>query len=72
MGVHLVTFPKKAKLSPGPMRIHLQNMKFSLTTGVPPVLVHSWDMVDLRSANLAKILLRHTTSSMWTGNKIYF
>jgi len=44
----LVTFPKKAKLSPGPMRIHLQNMKFSLTTGVPPVLVHSWDMVDLR------------------------
>ena len=48
MGVHLVTFPKKAKLSPGPMRIHLQNMKFSLTTGVPPVLVHSWDMVDLR------------------------
>merc|ERR1719445_242890 len=48
MGVHLVTFPKKAKLSPGPMRIHLQNMKFSLTTGVPPILVHSWDMVDLR------------------------
>jgi len=46
--VHLVTFPKKAKLTPGPMRIHLQNMKFSVTTGVPPVLVHSWDMVDLR------------------------
>jgi len=48
MGVHLVTFHKKAKLTPGPMRIHLQNMKFSLTAGVPPVLVHSWDLVDLR------------------------
>ena len=46
--VHLVSSPKKAKLSPGPMRIHLQNMKFSVTSGVPPVLVHSWDLVDLR------------------------
>ena len=47
--VHLVTSPKKAKLAAGPMRIHLQNLKFSLSSGVPPVLCHSWDLVDLRS-----------------------
>ena len=63
IGVHLVSAPKKAKLSPGGYRwgrpfhhghgelvsrIHLQNARFSLTTGVPPTLVHSWEMVDLR------------------------
>ena len=60
--VHLVSAPKKAKMTPGPCRypgvlglegnlvarIHLQNARFSLTTGVPPTLVHSWEMVDLR------------------------
>ena len=56
--VHLVTCPKKAKLSPGPMRIHLQNMRFSLTSGVPPVLVHTWDLVDLRY-NITVSLLEH-------------
>ena len=47
--VHLVSAPKKAKLSPGPMRIHLQNLRFSLVAGLPPTLVHTWDLVDLRS-----------------------
>ena len=47
--VHLVSSPKKAKLSPGPMRIHLQNLRFSLVAGLPPTLVHTWDLVDLRS-----------------------
>ena len=46
--VHLVSSPKKAKLSPGPMRIHLQNLRFSLVAGLPPTLVHTWDLVDLR------------------------
>ena len=46
--VHLVTAPKKARLGPGPMRIHLQNLRFSLTQGVPPALIHTWDLVDLR------------------------
>ena len=47
--VHLVTAPKKARLGPGPMRIHLQNLRFSLTQGVPPALINTWDLVDLRS-----------------------
>ena len=47
--VHLVTAPKKARLGAGPMRIHLQNLRFSLTQGVPPALIHTWDLVDLRS-----------------------
>lgn len=40
--VHLVTAPKKARLGPGPMRIHLQNLRFSLTQGVPPALINTW------------------------------
>lgn len=48
MPVHLVTSPKKSKLSTGPMKIHLQNLKFSLSSGTPPALIHSWNMVDLR------------------------
>ena len=30
------------------VRIHLQNRRFSMTHGVPPKLVHSWNMADLR------------------------
>ena len=32
----------------GPVKIHVQNRKFSLTSGVPPKLVHSWNFNDLR------------------------
>ena len=32
----------------GPVKIHVQNRKFSLTCGVPPKLVHSWNFNDLR------------------------
>lgn len=46
--VHLVSAPKKGKVSSGLVKLHLQNHKFSLTAGVPPVLLHTWNMIDLR------------------------
>ena len=32
----------------GPVKIHVQNRRFSLTAGVPPKLVNSWNFNDLR------------------------
>ncbi|XP_023324986.1 protein Dok-7 [Eurytemora carolleeae] len=47
--VHLVSAPKKGKLGTGgQMKLHLQNNRFSLTTGIPPHLIHTWNMIDLR------------------------
>lgn len=31
-----------------PVKVHVQNRRFSMTAGVPPKLVHSWNMNDLR------------------------
>lgn len=48
LDVHLVSAPKKSKLSTGPMKIHLQNRRFIITMGIPPALVNSWNLVDMR------------------------
>ena len=45
---HLVQLPNKSKLPMGQVRVHVQNRRFSLTHGIPPKLVHSWDLIDLR------------------------
>ena len=47
---HLVQYPNnKSKIGTCPsVKIHVQNRRFSLTTGVPPKLVHSWNLNDLR------------------------
>lgn len=45
---HLIQLPNKSKLPSGSVRVHVQNRRFSLTHGIPPKLVHTWDMVDLR------------------------
>ena len=45
---HMIQLPNKSKLPSGQVRVHVQNRRFSLTHGVPPKLVHSWDLVDLR------------------------
>jgi hypothetical protein len=45
---HLLQIPQKSKFPVGPIRVHLQNRRFSVTSGIPPKLVHSWDLVDLR------------------------
>lgn len=47
---HLLQLPTKSKLGAGqgPVKVHIQNRRFSLTSGVPPKLLHSWELVDLR------------------------
>ena len=45
---HMIQLPNKSKLPSGQVRVHVQNRRFSLTHGIPPKLVHSWDLVDLR------------------------
>ena len=43
---HLIQ--SKSKLAPSPVKIHVQNRRFSMTAGVPPKIVHSWNLNDLR------------------------
>ena len=44
---HLIQ--SKSKLNPGnAVKIHVQNRRFSMTSGVPPKIVHSWNLNDLR------------------------
>ena len=45
---YMIQLPNKSKLPTGQVRVHVQNRRFSLTHGIPPKLVHSWDLVDLR------------------------
>uniref|UniRef100_A0A8W7Q0R5 IRS-type PTB domain-containing protein n=1 Tax=Anopheles coluzzii TaxID=1518534 RepID=A0A8W7Q0R5_ANOCL len=40
--------PPKAKLSTGPARMHIQDHRFCLTTGVPPRLTGLWQIEHLR------------------------
>ncbi|XP_058170150.1 uncharacterized protein LOC131285312 [Anopheles ziemanni] len=40
--------PPKAKLSTGPARMHIQDHRFCLTTGVPPRLTGMWQIEHLR------------------------
>lgn len=40
--------PPKAKIAPGPARLHIQEYRFSLTMGVPPRLIGVWNISQLR------------------------
>ncbi|XP_038109325.1 uncharacterized protein LOC6053441 isoform X2 [Culex quinquefasciatus] len=40
--------PPKAKLATGPARMHIQDHRFCLTTGVPPRLTGMWNIQHLR------------------------
>ncbi|XP_059607880.1 uncharacterized protein LOC132255751 [Phlebotomus argentipes] len=42
------TAPPKAKVSTGPARMHVQDHRFCLTTGVPPRLAGLWEIGHLR------------------------
>jgi hypothetical protein len=47
--VHLLQAPPKSKFPKGEqVRLHLQNRRFSLAAGVPPKLLHTWNLADLR------------------------
>lgn len=51
---HLIQYPvtssnnKSKSCSVMPVKVHVQNRRFSMTSGVPPKLVHSWNINDLR------------------------
>lgn len=47
--VQISSAPAKAKLSPGPARLLLQEHQFCLTVGVPPRLISFWQIRQLRS-----------------------
>lgn len=40
--------PSKAKVTSGPARMHVQDGRFCLTTGVPPKLAGLWEIGNLR------------------------
>lgn len=44
----LSSAPSKSKIQTGPSRMHVQDHRFCLTTGVPPKLVGLWDIAYLR------------------------
>ena len=61
---HLLQSPAKSKFPTGVVgvRVHLQNKRFSLTTGVPPKVLHSWDLSDLRYLDEEQTYPRTTMS----------
>jgi len=40
--------PSKAKIPTGPARLHVQEYRFSMTSGVPPRLMGCWEITHLR------------------------
>ncbi|XP_073991407.1 uncharacterized protein isoform X3 [Rhodnius prolixus] len=46
--VQISSAPQKAKIAPGPARLHIQEYRFCLTLGVPPRLVGIWEISKLR------------------------
>lgn len=38
----------KTKIPSGPARLHIQNYRFCITTGIPPRLTGLWDIAHLR------------------------
>ncbi|XP_047106841.1 uncharacterized protein LOC124776045 [Schistocerca piceifrons] len=46
--IQITSAPPRAKISPGPARLHVQEQRFCLTSGVPPRLLGFWDISQLR------------------------
>ncbi|XP_025422670.1 uncharacterized protein LOC112692272 [Sipha flava] len=46
--IQIASCPPKSKISTGPARLHIQDLRFSMTTGVPPRLAGVWELRHLR------------------------
>lgn len=46
--IQVTSCPPKSKISTGPARLHIQDLRFSMTTGVPPRLAGVWELRHLR------------------------
>lgn len=40
--------PSRSKLSSGPARMHIQDKRFCITSGIPPRLIGVWNISHLR------------------------
>ncbi|XP_008480726.2 protein Dok-7-like, partial [Diaphorina citri] len=46
--IQIQSAPPKTKLTPGPARLHIQDRRFCMTSGVPPRLSGQWEIHHLR------------------------
>lgn len=46
--IQISSAPPKSKIQPGPARLHVQELRFCLTSGVPPKLQGCWEIAHLR------------------------
>ncbi|XP_069669405.1 uncharacterized protein [Periplaneta americana] len=46
--IQITSAPPKAKIATGPARLHIQDQRFCITTGVPPRLIGFWEIGQLR------------------------
>ncbi|XP_049855012.1 uncharacterized protein LOC126335602 [Schistocerca gregaria] len=46
--IQMSSAPPRAKIAAGPARLHVQEQRFCLTSGVPPRLLGFWDISQLR------------------------
>ena len=59
--IQISSAPPKSKVPAGPARLHVQELRFCLTSGVPPKLLGCWEIALLRlvpNDSLGKLLLR--------------
>ncbi|KAE8747831.1 hypothetical protein FOCC_FOCC005443, partial [Frankliniella occidentalis] len=45
--IQISSAPPKSKIQPGPARLHVQELRFCLTSGVPPKLQGCWEIAHL-------------------------
>jgi len=53
--IQITSAPPKAKIASGPARLHVQDQRFCITTGVPPRLIGFWEIGQLRWVSAAGI-----------------
>jgi hypothetical protein len=46
--IQITSAPPKAKIATGPARLHVQDQRFCITSGVPPRLINFWEIGLLR------------------------
>lgn len=53
--IQITSAPPKAKIASGPARLHVQDQRFCITTGVPPRLIGFWQIGQLRWVSVTGI-----------------
>lgn len=66
--IQITSAPPKAKIASGPARLHIQDQRFCITTGVPPRLIGFWEIGQLRWVSAAGLWFLWSSGIHW---KIY-